>query len=254
MAEKRKTQAISLLEGILDDTRNEAEAERQRIEAELKAKEEAERQAREAEEARRRADAEARLAAEEERRRQAAERRAAELERMRIEELKEKGLWKEPEPEPEPAPAPVAQSTEPQRPQQSTTEALAVQQANQKKSRLGPILAAAAAVLVLGGGAAAFVIVEGMEYVDASTSFAKAEAATSPLANAVAVVGFEPIPEPEIIEAEPDDEPTTNAATTSRPASSGSSGSSSGSSGSSGASSGSSGPRLQLGGSLRRDR
>jgi len=196
--QQKKTQAISLLEGILEETQSEAAAERERLERDLRKKEEAEREAKAVEDKRRREEAERRLADEEERRRQSAERRAAELERLRIEELKAKGLWKEPEPDPvEQVAVPVTSA----RPQMSTQEALAVtSQANKQARKLPMILAAAAIfIIVIGGGA--FYMISQIEFVDESTPYAKADATTLQTHHALATIGFDPVPEPVIPEA-----------------------------------------------------
>lgn len=89
--------ANDLLAGILSDTEEEAAAEQQRIEAELKAREEEERRQKEEEEARRRAEAEARMTAEMDRQGDLEKRRTMRMEALRIEELKERGEWVDPE-------------------------------------------------------------------------------------------------------------------------------------------------------------
>lgn len=91
--------AENLLAGILDDTEDEAKAEQERIEAEIKAKEEAERLKREEEERRKKEQAAARLNAEMERLQSVEQKRAAKLEAMKIEELKKRGEWVDPEEE-----------------------------------------------------------------------------------------------------------------------------------------------------------
>ncbi len=135
MSNDRKTQALSLLEGILEETSSEAENERIRLELERQEREaQSARDAAEAEQ-RRRDEIVRRLAEEEDRQRAAIERRTATLEALRVEELKEKGLWHEPEPEARP------QSVgRPTRPSQSTREVVAAQ----KRSRRGTYVAAAA--------------------------------------------------------------------------------------------------------------
>jgi hypothetical protein len=188
-----KTQAISLLEGILQETKGEAEAEMQRLSEEVRLREEQVRIEAEFADAAKREEANRRLAEEEARQVAAASRRQAELERMRIEELKAKGLWKEPERpvEVEVAPAPAASS----RPAMSTVDAIAVQKAQAKQSRSTLLMAAAAFVAIaaaVGGGLYATSI----EYVDATTQYGKAEPEVVAVADAVAALTLQAIPEP----------------------------------------------------------
>ena len=130
------------------------------------------------------------------------------------------------------------------RPQQSTVDAMALQKQEQAKAKRLPAFLAAAAVLLAAGGAGAWYYVSNLEYVDANTSFAKAQATTTSLADAVATIGFEGIPEPEpVVTAPAEEQPTT----------AGSRGGSSRGSSSSSTSSGSSRPTFQLGGNTRRD-
>ncbi len=91
--------AENLLAGILDDTEDVARAEQERIEAELRAKESLEQQRRAEEEKRRKEEAAARLNAEMERLEKVEKRRTAKLEALKIEELKERGEWVDPEEE-----------------------------------------------------------------------------------------------------------------------------------------------------------
>ena len=189
----RKTQALSLLEGILDETATEAEAARLALDAEIRRKEQETRLEAEAQEAERRAEIARRLQEEEVRQHAAADRRTAALEAIRVEELKAKGLWKEPEPEPEPAPvvvkAPVAQTAP----------------VVEEKSR-GGFYAAAAALLVLGAGAAGGYLYMTQEFVDSTTSYAAAQPSVVALADAQAMVAFTAIPDPIIVEAEAEPE------------------------------------------------
>ena len=182
----RKTQALSLLEGILNETATEAEAARLALDAEIRQKEQAARLEAEAQEAARRAEISRRLQEEEVRQHAAADRRAAALEAIRVEELKAKGLWKEPEPEP----APVV-----------VRAPVAIAPVVEEKSRSG-LFAAAAAVLVLGAGAAGGYLYMTQEFVDSTTSFAAAQPSVVTLADAQAVVAFQAIPDPIVIEAE----------------------------------------------------
>lgn len=195
---KPKTQALSLLEGILEETQNEAAAERARLEEELRRKEEETRRAREAEERQRRDDAERRVAEEEERRRQAAARRAEELERLRIEELKAKGLWKEPEPEEAPAPPVANDNRASARPTMTTQEALTIARSQSRKQTLTLVAILFLIVAAAGGGGAAWYMISTKEYVDASTVYAKSQPNTVALARAVATIGFDQVPDPPV--------------------------------------------------------
>lgn len=220
----RKTQALSLLEGILDETANEAEAAREALEAEIRRKEEEARAAAEAAEAERRAEIARRLREEEERQTAAADRRTAALEAIRVEELKAKGLWKEPEPEPVPvaAPAPVQAAAPPV----------------EEKSR-GGIFAAAAAILILGGGAAGGYMYMTQEFIDSTTSFASVQPSVVALADAQSIVAFTAIPDPIILQPEAAPEPTRRRSSTSG--------------GSGTRERESEGPRIRLGGNLSGD-
>ena len=64
---EKKTQAMDLLQGILDETASEATAEQERLEAELKEREEAERRKKAEAELQRQADLQRQLAEESER-------------------------------------------------------------------------------------------------------------------------------------------------------------------------------------------
>jgi hypothetical protein len=202
----KKTQAISLLEGILLETQGEADAEMKRLSEDLKRKEDEARAAAEATERARREEAERRLAEEEARQMAAAGRRAQELERMRIEELKAKGLWKEPEQPKVEEVAPVAAAPVSTRPTMSTVDAVAIQNAQARKSRTA-FLVAALAVLGIGGGAGGFVYMNSLEYVDATTTYTKADLAVVEVADAMASLTIQAIPEPIVIAAPTAGEP-----------------------------------------------
>jgi len=204
----KKTQAISLLEGILLETQGEADAEMKRLSEDLKRKEDEARAAAEATERARREEAERRLAEEEARQMAAAGRRAQELERMRIEELKAKGLWKEPEQPKVEEVAPVAPAPVSTRPTMSTVDAIAIQKAQARKSRT-MFLVAALAVLGIGGGAGGYVYVNSLEYVDATTTYAKADLSVVEVADAMASLTIQAIPEPIVIAAPTADEPAS---------------------------------------------
>jgi hypothetical protein len=201
----KKTQAISLLEGILQETQGEAEAEMKRLSEDLKRKEDEARAVAESAERARRDEAERRLAEEEARQMAAAGRRAQELERMRIEELKAKGLWKEPE-QPKVEEAPVVATPVSTRPTMSTVDAVAIQKAQSRQSR-NMMLVAALSVIGIGGAAGAFLYVNSLEYVDATTNYGKADLAVVEVADAMASLTIQAIPEPIVIASPDADEP-----------------------------------------------
>ena len=191
--------AADLLSGILDETEDDALLEQQRIEAELQAKEESERMAREAEEQRKRADAEAKLSAELDRLEQVAERRTQKIEALKIEELKERGEWIDPEVE--------RAKVEAQRREQAEAEAMKIAaqaQAQQmisapmtmpnaqKKSPIGLIAIIAVLVLSLAGVAGGFAYTT--RYQVDNTTYAKS--VFNPASNKVAMIemGFTPVP------------------------------------------------------------
>jgi hypothetical protein len=203
--EKKKNQALSLLAGILEETQSEADAERERLEADLRKKEEDARLAAAAAEAQRREESERRLAEEEQRRRAAAARRAAEEERLHIEDLKARGEWKEPE-----VAAPVVAAVAPRR-NSMTAEVAQIQAQAKKKQNRAVGFAIAATVLLVGGGAGAFYATTMVEYVDSTTAYAKSSASTLAIDDAIATIGFNPIPDPIILQPEvPVAAPTTS--------------------------------------------
>lgn len=89
--------AGDLLAGILNETEVDARAEEERIQREIQAREAEERRRYEMEEARKRQEAEARISAEMERQNQNAERRTQKMEALKIEDLKARGEWVDPE-------------------------------------------------------------------------------------------------------------------------------------------------------------
>lgn len=89
--------AGDLLAGILDETEMDARAEEERIQREIQAREEEERRRKAQEEERKRREAEARISAELERQSLNAERRTQKMQALKIEELKERGEWVDPE-------------------------------------------------------------------------------------------------------------------------------------------------------------
>lgn len=193
---QKKNQALSLLAGILEETQSEADAERERLEADLRKKEEEARLASEAAERQRREEAERRLAEEEQRRRAAAARRAAEEERLRIEDLKARGEWKEPE-----VAAPAEPAVAPRR-NSMTAEVAQIQAQAKKKQNRAVAFAIAATVLLIGGGGAAFYFTKMVEYVDSTTAYSKSSASTIAIDDAIARVGFNPIPDPIVLQPE----------------------------------------------------
>lgn len=193
--------AADLLSGILSETEDEALAEQQRLENELRAKQEAERLEVEAEEQRKRAEAEAKLSAEMNRLQQVAERRTAKIEALKIEELKERGEWIDPEVE--------RAKLEAERQKQIESEKIRIEaemQAKasvesatrlpsptpQKKSSAGLFVIAAFLVLAAVGTAIGVVLMS--QYKVDNTSYAKA--VHQPTSNKIAMVekGFTPIP------------------------------------------------------------
>jgi hypothetical protein len=89
--------AGDLLAGILNETEMDARAEEERIQREIQAREAEERRRQEMEEERKRQEAEARISAEMERQNQNAERRTQKMEALKIEDLKARGEWVDPE-------------------------------------------------------------------------------------------------------------------------------------------------------------
>ena len=89
--------ADDLLAGILDETALDAQAEEERIQAEIRKREEEEARKRQEEQDRKRLDAEARISAEQERQNEVKERRTQRMQALKIEDLKERGEWIDPE-------------------------------------------------------------------------------------------------------------------------------------------------------------
>jgi hypothetical protein len=195
MSSPQKTQAMSLLEDILLETKSEADAEMKRLEDEVRRREEAARREAELQDSQRRAEAERKLAEEEQRQLAAAERRAQELERMRIEELKSKGLWKEPEKPVAEVPALQSAAAAPGRPVMTTAEAVAIQKRETRSSRT-LVAAAAIAILGVGGSVGGVLYANSIEYVDATTTWAKSEITVVAMADTVASLTLQAIPEP----------------------------------------------------------
>lgn len=190
MSTPRKTQALSLLENILEETQSEAEKERQRLEEELRRKEEETKRVAEEAERQRRLEIARRLEEEEARRSAAVERRTAAINLMKMEELREQGLL--PETEPEPAPRVEAA--------RSAVDTSAATAARPSVGQSRGVFAAAAAALVLvaaGGGAWAWM---NQEFVDAK-SFAKQSVDVVALADSATTVAFARIPDPIVVAA-----------------------------------------------------
>ncbi len=191
----RRTQALTLLSGILEETQSEAEAERKRIEEQLRQREVEARAKEEAEEQRRREDAARRLAEEEARQKAAAERRATTMQLLKIEELKEKGLYQEPAPLP-----PREEVAAPAVNHYNTQQVIAV---HKKASSRGAFLGAAVALLAAGGGVFAYVNLT-RQFVDAQTSYAKAAPETVAVAAPTVRAEFAAPPAP-VVEAAPEE-------------------------------------------------
>lgn len=189
-----KTEALSLLQGMLDETASQVAAEKERLEAELREKELEEKARKEEEERLRREEAERKIAEEEQRRIEAARRREQELEEIRIAELKEKGLWVEPTVE-----APMHESQEVaavanERPTMTTQEALAVAAADAKEGRKGVVLGALAAIVLGGLAAGGFYYTSNIQYVDAATPFAPAVSEVAEVSVGSEMLTFAAIP------------------------------------------------------------
>ena len=162
----RKTQALTLLSGILEETQSEAEAERKRIDEQLKQKElEAKRRAEEEENARK-AEAARKIAEEEARQKAASERRAMTARLLKVEERPENPAEAAPTAPVLPTPASISQVKS----GYNTTQLVAVQR---KAGSKGAFIGAAAAILLAAGGGAAYFQLT-RTYVDAQTSFPKA--------------------------------------------------------------------------------
>lgn len=189
--------AGDLLAGILDETATEAEAEQQRIAAEMKAREDEERRLKEEEEARKRAEAEFRLSREKERLQEVEKRRSQKLEALRIEELKESGQWVPPEVETDDQPLtapPTAVQPPPEARPQPAPQPVVAQAPPSKKSNVGYLIALVVLLLALGSaGFYAFVVLPDGYEVD-STTYAKTSIAPAEKAITVVELGFAPIP------------------------------------------------------------
>lgn len=220
--------AGDLLASILNDTETDAALEQQRIEAEILAREQEAQRLKDAEEQHRRAEAEARISAEMDRLQQVEVRRTQKLEALKIEDLKESGLWQPPE-EPAKPEQPNAQSHSAlhavQAPHAITPEhgnaslSPAVAQATQpvaKKSNSTAIaILGIVAALVVISAVVAGMLMKGSYKVD-NTTYAKA--VYTPKDNQILLVekGFVPLPKPEPVATA---EESSAAASSKRPAS-----------------------------------
>jgi hypothetical protein len=234
VTEPKKTQAISLLEGILEDTHSAAESERAKLEAQLRERGDVERARKQEAEKERQADIHRRLDADVRRQEEARERRDAAMEALRIEELKEKGLWTEPVKVsvPTPASVPVA----PRMTGANTAEVVAAQQRSSAKGRFLVL----AAILVAGIAGALFFKYGQPVLVDSLTEYAAASPSIVERPVAIAAIGFVPIPDPIVVAAAPEEEATSSSSRRDRR-----------NRDSSSSSRGSTPPRIQLGGELR---
>lgn len=201
--------AEGLLAGILDETEDVARAEKERLEAEMRAKEEEEKRRAEEEERKRREEAEARLTAERERLEKVEERRTQKMEALRVEELKERGEWVDPEEiarkEAEEAAKREAEAQR-QREERAKEQAalMAAQQAHsaanspaeQQSSNKGLIIGAVVAlVLVVGAGVTIVALTTG--YTADSATYTKTVFTPKEVEVAMVEAGFTPIPKAE---------------------------------------------------------
>lgn len=224
--------AGDLLASILNDTETDAALEQQRIEAEVKARQEEAQRLKDAEEQHRIAEAEARISAEMDRLQQVEVRRTQKLEALKIEDLKESGLWQPPVDPAETerarlaeeqarAAAFAAQNQHAPTPEnthaaaQTTQQAAPLPVAQKSNSKALAILGIVTALVVISGGIA-FMLMQGSYKVD-NTAFAKA--VYSPKENQVLLVekGFAPIPKPEPVAETPAPAAPTRSTSRSRP-------------------------------------
>ena len=218
---RHATQALDLLNDLLEEEEQASLAEAQRLEEELRQRKLEEQQKAEEADRRRREDAERRLQEEEERRRAAAERRSAAEEAARLAQMTDEELA----------------ALQPQKEDKQATIAVPVVE---KKSSAGPI--ALAAILLGAIGVGGFFGYQELtrEHVDTQATYPMATPTINSLASAGATarVQFQgpPAPEPEA---------DTSSSSSSRSRSSGSRSSGSGSSSSGSPSS------IQLGGMIR---
>lgn len=217
--------AENLLAGILDETEDVAKAEQERIEAELRAKEEEQRRLKEEQDRKRKEAAAAKLSAELDRLEKVEQRRTAKLEALKIEDLKDRGEWVDPEEERRKleekirkeaeltAMKEAAESEARLKHQSDKNPAVVAQGAMPEASRssnaglmaaLGIIVA-----LLIGGGGVAFAMVTGYE-IDGAT-YSKATFAPKDQQIAMVEKGSTPIPteEPVVEEAEEEEKTTT---------------------------------------------
>jgi hypothetical protein len=176
--------ANDLLAGILDETEQDARSEQERIEAELEARDQERRRKEQEERERKRAEAKARITAEEERLEGLEKRRTMRQEALRIEELKERGEYVEPEPEEsgpiaeqEPATAPrqVGAAARPTQHQEPLRETADIQTgpptptAPASSNKMPMLALAAVLALVAGAAITAFALTQGSYEPDSST-------------------------------------------------------------------------------------
>lgn len=203
--------AENLLAGILDETEDVARAEQERIEAELRAKEEEERRKKDLADRAKKEEAAAKLSAEMERLQQVQQRRTEKLEALKIEELKARGEWVDPEEERRKLEAKLQQEAELAAMKQAAEEkarrkaaaevggaegvaAVGPAPVPQKSANMGFVAGIVVALLIaLGGGAA--LAFGGYELDQATYS----KAVFAPKEQEVALVekAFTPLPKPE---------------------------------------------------------
>lgn len=223
--------ASDLLAGILNETEEEARAEQERIEAELRAREAEERRQKEAEEARLLAEANARITAEMDRQEGLEKRRTMRMEALRVEELKERGEWVDPAIKA--AEAEAARKAEEARIAREAAQQAALLLAQQQQAAAAqaqPVVAAtpapnksntpiyilaAVALLVLGLGGGLFALTQNSYEVDNKT-YAKAVYQPKDPEIKLVTMGFTPLPK---VEEKPvqEDKPAARPSTRPRP-------------------------------------
>ena len=215
--------AENLLAGILDETEDVARAEQERIEAELAAKEAEERRKKEDAARAKKEEAAAKLSAEMERLQKVEQRRTEKLEALKIEELKARGEWIDPEIERKKLEKQIQEEAERKAMEEAAerkakkkaaaafkSEAMPVQaiSAEEKKSNNALVLGIVVAVLAAVGAGAAVVL--GGYQPDGAT-YSKAVFAPKEQTVAVVEKAFTPLPKPEpvVAEVEEDTAPTS---------------------------------------------
>ena len=176
--------ASDLLAGILDETEDEAIAEQQRLDAELRAKQEREKQALVSAEENRKREAADKLSAEMNRLEGVKQKRTEKLQAIQVEELKARGEWVDPEEERRKVEALRQQEIDKARSAAEHQAAIAAASAvpegsvrmptsgSAAKSKLPLIIMGILGVLVIAGGVGGSILMGG--YSADNTSYAKA--------------------------------------------------------------------------------